>query len=478
MKISTCFLVVILAPLLLSCGTPPRSSQEVPRNLVIIVSDSLRYDIIGAYGGAAHTPNIDHLIATGTSFQHAYSCAPRTLPSSVGMMTAHIPASYPLTEKKKGVRARYLVPDSEVLFPELFKAAGFEATAFVANPNAYVSNNMQGFTLLPTDTKITPEQEQRVKPITRKIRADLRYHQTYRFVDYLLTRPDDTKFISLIWIDDPHVPYTPPEDFKKQIKADPAQLPRSFDQYAWAKPFMQYTDAEKQYSKALYTKEVESMDERVGFILAALRQRGLLKDTIVMFTADHGEQFGENDHVGHGNSYFQTLLHVPLIFSGPGIPRGKTITANVSQMDISRTLHDLFELPAPEPAGSSFAGLLGGKSTYKPHDFYFTGIHPKSTEYTDALLLNNDKLIARQDGSFLLFRLDKDPLEKRSIWPDGIPKKDKEIVNRILSFRQRTSKIRKEIETAYEEGEKSINRPRSFETKSTIQKLKSLGYIK
>ena len=74
---------ICLATFLMTGSCVPRR----PRHLVIIVSDALRRDVLGCYGGAAHTPNIDRLAREGTLFENAYSTAPTTMPSAVAMLT-------------------------------------------------------------------------------------------------------------------------------------------------------------------------------------------------------------------------------------------------------------------------------------------------------------------------------------------------------------------------------------------------------
>ena len=117
------------------------------------------------------------------------------------------------------------------------------------------------------------------------------------------------------------------------------------------------------YRKALYKAEVEYLDARVGYIIKALRQRRLLEKTFILFTSGHGECFGEESRVGHGHSFCETLVHIPLIITGPGIHAGLRVKTVVSIIDLIPTLKDLLEVKnADKMQGKSLSRVLYDKA--------------------------------------------------------------------------------------------------------------------
>jgi len=99
-------------------------------NVVMVVSDALRVDVLGCYGGHLKTPNIDWLATQGILFEKAYSIAPWTTPSSVAMFTGEYPGMYRsgmITLKNNPPRPRYYVPDNDLLLPNYLKGIGYDS---------------------------------------------------------------------------------------------------------------------------------------------------------------------------------------------------------------------------------------------------------------------------------------------------------------------------------------------------------------
>jgi arylsulfatase A-like enzyme len=112
----------------------------------------------------------------------------------------------------------------------------------------------------------------------------------------------------------------------------------------------------------LYAGEVTFADAAVGELLAAFDGDDLLDDTVVVLTSDHGENLADHPpHFSHNDALFDSLLHVPLIFAGPGVEEGREVTGQVGLTDLGRTLLDLAGLEAPEGfGGRSLAPVLRG----------------------------------------------------------------------------------------------------------------------
>ena len=168
-----------------------------------------------------------------------------------------------------------------------------------------------------------------------------------------------------------------------------------------------YKTIEQRYIKQLYIKEVESVDQRLGHILKAFqRYRDLLKDTYIVFTADHGELFGEHGEWCHAQNYYEALVNIPLIIAGPGIPKGKKLSNIVSNLDIMQTLQDLLGVKYRyKSQGKSFKNLLSWNPLrhlifyiYNSNAAYFIHANDNGT-HKDAIRENHYKLICCKDNT-------------------------------------------------------------------------------
>ncbi len=130
---------------------------------------------------------------------------------------------------------------------------------------------------------------------------------------------------------DAHAPYEPPDEFRTRFNQGKTEQDR-------------------------YDGGIAYEDSIIGSIVERLRQRGDLEHTVLIVTADHGEQFGEHGLGSHGNSLYLPLLHVPLLVHAPGrVPAGQRIAPIVSLRDMAATLVDLAGAPAGSMPGTSFA---------------------------------------------------------------------------------------------------------------------------
>lgn len=135
---------------------------------------------------------------------------------------------------------------------------------------------------------------------------------------------------------------------------------------------------------------IKMIDDAVGRLLAALAEAGLLDDTYVLFTADHGELLGDHGLLRKGPPPYRQLLQVPLVISGPGIRAGTNIDALTSHLDLFATIASLLGLPAPTTDGVDLKPLIDGRAKMV-RDFLFAEYHPRR----DACLYNQS-VISRE----------------------------------------------------------------------------------
>lgn len=456
------------------------TSDDEPRrgNVVLIVSDALRQDALACYGGEAETPNIDRLAAAGVLFSNAYSNGPWTSPSSVAMFTGNYATTYHYKPTHKTVTIH--VPDEEILFSEVLGALGYATFGRVDNAHARMHNNLQGLELTPRGDQYrrvtTPELREEISSIIgQEADGPRAYKNLFILLARLLEVEPEQPFFMVCWMIDPHSPYRPIDQFKQRIDIDAFDLPKPPNSYGeYRHGIRELSPAEHAFMKRLYLAEVESVDERVGFIVETLRHKGVLDDTYIIFTSDHGEQFGEHDEWGHGAwgrkaNYYDVLVRIPLIMSGPGIPRGKRRSDLVSLVDLMPTLVDFFGLDYPhDMQGLSFRSILKGRRD-KKRFVYLSDVRPH--DHVDALRQGNTKLIARADDEFELYDLSNDPAETTDIAANK-PKRVRQLAQKLREVRAANEQLRST------RGEGLPAELSAEEQEELIEELKALGYIK
>ncbi len=455
-------------------------------NVFIIVADALRYDILGCYGGPAHTPHIDRLAKEGILFNNAYSTSPWTAPSSVSMFTGNYPTTYAYAPYGKTIRIQ--VPDQATLLPEILAGKGIATAMLVENPNASLHNSFQGYQRsLPLSVRkpIPPQDivrwQGRFGPFLGEIHPWPRYNSVYQWAGHIMELPAGQRFFFVQWFLDPHAPYDAPPPFVGRTTSAFGNMPH--DQKLYKRPLPMWRESfsatEIAYSKALYQAEVESVDERIGILMASLKHAGLFKDTLIIFTSDHGEQFGERGQTGHGGfgkgvSYYEPLVHVPLIMRGPGLPMGVKREGPVSLISLMSTVADFLGVSAAARSmqGESIAAFAAG-SEKRPaqRPLFFTDV--RENIQRDAVLFNGYKLIAVGDDDAELYDMKDDPHETRNlaVQQPGLVRKMRTLLTR---FRQQNHERLARNKTL---GQHPL--PQSpEERKKTIHRLKELGYMK
>ncbi len=473
-----------IGALALACGasreTRPAGADRRPSNVLLVVSDTLRADAIDCQGaGRARTPNLCALAERGTLFSRAYSSAPWTLPSSTSMLSGNPSSQYALGGSSEDP-IRFRIPDRERLLAEALAERGYDRISLVENPVATRTHGLQGFANRPPAESLAPEVDPRLgfdRSIgrNRKLLPALRY----------LTGPRRRPFALLVWINDPHASYSPPQKYLEPFAEAARGLPRPLSFYVR----LGHTDRpdrgehklrdvlpdlsplERQFLHRLYLGEVESVDERIGYLLRALELSERAANTVVVVTSDHGEAFGEHGGFLHGETFYDELLHVPLIFAGPGVRAGQRVRAPVSLLDLMPTLADLLAVEALEdPAGRSLAPLLRGETPADllRRDLY--AVSPLRSEGADALTRGDYKLIAAEgDRALELYDLVADPGERRNLAGEK-PEVVAAMLRSVRLIRQRNEERRQATL-------REVGAARSAEDEATLEELKALGYL-
>ncbi len=465
-------------------GKALKQNPDKRYNVVMIVSDAMRQDIPGCYGGEALTPNIDWLAGNGVLFENAYSTSPWTAPSAVSMFTGNYATSYGYSPANQTMRI--YVPDSEFLLFEAMRQTGYDTSVKSENPQATMHNNIQGLVPLArvgaydaAFDRVVPKQiRKRIQKITGSaFYRSSAYKNSFIFLDYLLDIPPEENFFMLHWIIDPHEPYQPIDKFLSRIDVDPPTLRKPKRFYSTRKSFPEgMSNAEEEFVRNLYIAEAESVDERIGFVLDILRYKKLLDTTYIIFTSDHGEQFGEHDQYGHGGfgrecNYYEVLLRVPLIISGPELPKGKRIKAKFILLELMPTLKELLGFEYKDKMqGKSQKSLLFGDSKAR-ESLYFDDV--REHDQVDALIENNFKLISSEGNEFELYDLTKDKHEQTNVASD-YPDLVEAMFEKIVEMRKLNKQMQVKNVAALEDNRKQLS---NKEKQELLKSLKALGYI-
>jgi arylsulfatase A-like enzyme len=173
------------------------------------------------------------------------------------------------------------------------------------------------------------------------------------FLDWLGRRRPDRPFFAFLNYYDAHDPYIPPAGFDGRFgirPRTPGEYHFLFDYLGMDKAAAPKRDL--QMARDCYDDCIALLDDQLGRLLDALRGQGLLDNTVVIITSDHGEAFGDHGFFGHSSSVFFDEVGVPLVILAPGAPAGRVVGSPVSLRDLPATVVD----QAGIPAGSPFPG--------------------------------------------------------------------------------------------------------------------------
>ena len=364
-------------------AAPRPLNTDGPPNVIIILWDTVRADRMSLYGyGLDTTPRIKAWAETnGMVFDNAISPAMWTVPSHASMFSGTPPSTH-----GAGFDHRWL-DDHNVTLAEQFRDNGYDTYAFSANPNLSPNrvNLLQGFDkfdlswgrrwkqkvvqhtrkkLLKQDrsTEISPANPGKHKGVGFYNAGPITHEAMTQWLD---KRPDSTKpFFAYLSYMEAHKPRVPKLDSRKVVADDETiklglQTDLTFQsQLIYSYDKKSYTDAELEAVNRVYDATLRDLDTATADLLDDLEERGILDNTIVILTADHGEQLGEHKQFGHRNGVYQSLVHVPLVIAYPKKLEPQRVTEAVSNLEIYSTLMELTGVEPPSEAQQITPGNL------------------------------------------------------------------------------------------------------------------------
>ena len=338
-------------------------------NVLLIILDTVRAANTSLHGyERATTPELDEWAAQGVTFEHAVSTAPWTLPSHATMFTGRY-------HSELGTAPTRALGPRPTTLAEIFSRRGYRTGGFTAN-DAYTTRGSgldrgfqtyrdlrMGFARFAASSwsskwvsrfsrSLTGSPEEPWLKSAEMVREE--------FLTWLDREPERPFFAFLNFFD-AHSPYVSPPEFMDRF--GPATRRPLESRLYEPEELVGWLNA--------YDGAILYIDREIGRIRDALDRRGLLDNTLVIITADHGEQWGEHGLTEHGGSLYIPTLHVPLVVSLPErLPRGIRVAAGVSLRDLPATVLDLVgHADRDEIPGVSLAPLIADSTAARSLSF-------------------------------------------------------------------------------------------------------------
>jgi arylsulfatase A-like enzyme len=429
-------------------GGRGREAQTGPRNIVLIIIDTLRPDHLGCYGNeVVRTPNLDALARESLRFTRVFPEAMPTVPARRSLLTGRRVYPFHGWEPWEGLAKRAgwspLMPGTPTL-PTILRRRGYW-TAYVSdNPflthaevfapfrdsiDRYVRVIGQRGVRRSADSVPRSEAVRRLPPVMRTeagIRQVRQYlanngagrndeeqaaSRLFRAGERLLGEAASRRpFLMVVDSFDPHEYWTPLRQ-DLELYAEPRY--RGSDiadvRYTWSDYL---TPAELRHLRATYAASVTAVDRWLGNFLGGLRRRGLDGNTVVALISDHGIYLGEHHLTGKSDSYLHPeLIQVPLLLRDPGgRGAGATSEYRATTVDLAPTLTSMAGAPPSRRfEGTDLSPLLDGGAPAEERAFSYGG-------YGNFSFIRDERwaLVVRNDNGWRrLYDLEADPRERR-----------------------------------------------------------------
>lgn len=302
-------------------------------NVLLITVDTLRYDRISFHSDRyVNTPNIDKLAKKSYVFKRAFSHNPVTLPAHVNILTGTTPLFHGISDN-----TGFRLEERFLTITEYLKQKGYLTGAFIG--------------AFPLDSRFGLNQGFDVYDDQYGTHNELEFFFVERPAEKVIEPAVDwisrqnQKWFAWIHLFDPHQPYLPPSSFQKE------------------------------YSRDLYSGEVAYMDGCLGGLFDFLNKKGLMTNTVIVLTGDHGEALWEKGEETHAYFAYNNTIHIPMIIYIPG-SKGRLIEENVCHIDIFPTICDIlgFEIPS-HIQGETVIPIIAG-SRRRDGEIYFESLSP------------------------------------------------------------------------------------------------------
>ena len=435
--------VVYSLLLLFVIGTRSEAKEDLP-NILLLTIDASRPDHFSCYGYSRNTtPNIDKLARDGVLFTQAFSQSAWTTPGMISIFTSLYPPAHGVDAKDRTLK------DDVLTLPRFLKENGYAAPVlpkFVDIPNYW----HLGFDVVDKERFQAEEGEDLLK---------------------LLEAYKDRRFFIWYHYHGLHLPYNPKNPYDKIFQEDiisgkstDSESVSVVKQKSVIKNnSINFDNADKKVIVALYDGQARQLDDYIGQLTERMKKWGILDNTIIIMTSDHGEELFEHGFIGHASTslnakLYDEIIHIPLIIWWPKKVKHKVVDELVQQIDIMPTILDMLGLPLPEGLQgysllSSIEGkpannlrpvfcetILGGyQSTKEIEEIRLRCVRTKEWKLiyttTSARNVSSGGL---DNGKYELYNLSNDPKEERNIF-ENRPEVAKELKKKLFQWVETTT---------------------------------------
>ncbi len=441
--------------------------RQKPTNVILIIIDTARKDHFSCYGYERETtPRIDEFARSAVRFENAIAPSPWTLPSIASILTGLWPhkhlAGYAVKDPETGEEGLTFLSESAVTIAEVLLQNGYQTVGYFQNPfvdpGFRLNRGFELYDYFPGDNLHIRRADQVIKLASRWIRYNWKRKKP---------------FFMFIHLFDPHLAYDPASEFalpfiygyKGNLKIPFAPDEETLEKIREGK--IKYSDKDKKFIIGLYDGELAFVDHWLGIFFDYLKEEKIFDTSLIIITADHGEEFWEHGSFEHGHSLYQEVLNVPLIVRFPGGENGGMVVKDyVSLVDIAPSILSYLGIEtAFRSNGRSFISMPG--AVIRPMNRGIIGELNRIGPPLQCIIRAPYKLILNTvSGKIEIYNLEKDPREKENLFGKKLAYPP-EIVDQIRATASIIKSLKKE--------KKLI--PANID-RQTLKKLKSLGYLK
>ena len=400
--------VLLLVTAAVGCSRPEQ--QLEPPNVVLITVDALRADFVSYAGHPNPTsPKLDALAHEGVVFTQAVTSFPGTAPAMPSLMTGLYPSFENVDAWTRATRHGFNefespgegespgLSDNVRMLAEILSDAGYQTLGFHTNPNLSETANFdQGFSeYFQFQRYLKKVRAERGHPLIGNYPpAPVVVRRVLKRLEEGLTGP------LFLWIHfmEPHSPYLPPEKYARlfsrtdtgfnDLEINESLYHLLYTQQGSLRAARRFPSPEDRgldreafvdHLLGLYEGEIRFLDDQLHRLFEGLQRYDVWENTLVMVTADHGEEFLDHGHVAHHEytGLTEELIRIPLTLKPPsGQPRGVVIDDLVRMVDFAPTILDYTGLSADavHMEGVSLRPLIEGREM-PPHTAFYSTIH-------------------------------------------------------------------------------------------------------
>ncbi len=442
-----------LAAINISAVIAKHETNTQPQNVIVILVDALRADHLGFAGYSRPTsPTLDAFAKESLIFTQAISQSSYTKPVIASLFTSLYPSQHNVFRNTRHDAAGNFISDvlddSFKTMAEYLRDAGFNTAGFLeqAQLRSYMGF-AQGFYYYKPDMGTASEINE-------------------GFFHWLPLNKH-RKFFAYLHYLDVHAPYVPPPKYRDMFGSFDHSTSFPEQVKDWQKFKGDVTDGnitltqtEAEQLKALYDAEIRAFDDDMAALFARLKKERVYDNSLIIITADHGDEFLEHGSVDHAHTLYDELLRVPLMIRFPkGAHRG-VVNTQVQTIDVLPTILEFCEIDLdPHVMGHS---LLAYKNGANEHQQF-----PVFSERADLISMRTEKFkyiynMELKTGE--LYNLQNDPDESKNL-ADEDAKAAAQMQSEILRWAEITRKAMTD-QSGVKVDEKSV------------KELRSLGYIR